>query len=137
LTDLQGFTVDELSVLLAGDAEDWSLETLGETIKSDHGYTMSSSAVRNLLEVMSMFTPEQRRDFLAFVTGSPRLPLGGFRNLSPPLTVVCKKGGDNDYLPSVMTCVNYLKLPDYSSKGVLKEKLELAMNEGKGCFHLS
>jgi len=36
-----------------------------------------------------------------------------------------------------MTCVNYLKLPDYSSKEVLKEKLLLAVEEGANEFHLS
>jgi len=42
----------------------------------------------------------------------------------------------NRFLPSVMTCFNYLKLPDYSTKEVLKEKLLLAINEGAE-FHLS
>jgi len=40
-----------------------------------------------------------------------------FKSLNPPLTVVKKTvdEGENpeDYLPSVMTCQNYLKLPDY------------------------
>jgi E3 ubiquitin-protein ligase TRIP12 len=43
----------------------------------------------------------------------------------------------NDYLPSVMTCVNYLKLPEYSNKAVMREKLSTAMKEGVGSFHLS
>ena len=43
----------------------------------------------------------------------------------------------DDYLPSVMTCANYLKLPDYSSKKIVKEKLRLAAAEGQYCFHLS
>ena len=56
-------------------------------------------------------------------------------------TVVCKPSEppytSDDYLPSVMTCVNYLKMPDYSSMGVLKEKLFIAIQEGQGAFHLS
>jgi E3 ubiquitin-protein ligase TRIP12 len=56
-------------------------------------------------------------------------------------TVVCK-GSDppytsDDYLPSVMTCVNYLKMPDYSNMDILREKLSTAMKEGQGAFHLS
>ena len=43
----------------------------------------------------------------------------------------------DDYLPSVMTCANYLKLPDYSSKKIMKEKLRLAVAECQYCFHLS
>jgi E3 ubiquitin-protein ligase TRIP12 len=36
-----------------------------------------------------------------------------------------------------MTCVNYLKLPDYSSLDFLKERLSVAIKEGQGAFHLS
>ncbi len=43
----------------------------------------------------------------------------------------------DDYLPSVMTCVNYLKLPDYSSVDIMREKLRVASKEGQYCFHLS
>lgn len=57
------------------------------------------------------------------------------------LTVVCKPSEppytSDDFLPSVMTCVNYLKLPDYSSMQVLREKLNVAIMEGQGAFHLS
>ena len=56
-------------------------------------------------------------------------------------TVVCKPSeppySSDDYLPSVMTCVNYLKMPDYSSIDILKAKLDVAMKEGQGAFHLS
>jgi E3 ubiquitin-protein ligase TRIP12 len=56
-------------------------------------------------------------------------------------TVVCKPSEapytSDDYLPSVMTCVNYLKMPDYSSIDVLREKMNVAMREGQGAFHLS
>jgi E3 ubiquitin-protein ligase TRIP12 len=76
-----------------------------------------------------------------FITGSPRLPVGGLARLSPRLTVVQKKpeaGVSSDaYLPSVMTCANYLKLPDYSSKQVMRERLLTAINEGQGAFLLS
>jgi E3 ubiquitin-protein ligase TRIP12 len=56
-------------------------------------------------------------------------------------TVVCKPSEppltSDDYLPSVMTCVNYLKMPDYSSFEVLRDKLNVAIVEGQGAFHLS
>ena len=57
--------------------EDWSLETLMDSIKADHGYNLDSRSVRNLLQVMSELEPHQKRDFLQFVTGSPKLPIGG------------------------------------------------------------
>jgi len=56
-------------------------------------------------------------------------------------TVVCRPSDPpftpDEYLPSVMTCVNYLKMPDYSTVGVMREKLFMAMKEGQGAFHLS
>lgn len=67
--------------------------------------------------------------------------LAGFKALSPPLTVVRKtlelNMNPDDFLPSVMTCVNYLKLPDYSSIEVMREKLRIAASEGQHSFHLS
>lgn len=65
----------------------------------------------------------------------------GFKSLTPMFTVVCRPSEppykSDDYLPSVMTCVNYLKLPDYSSLEVLRERLIMAIQEGQGAFHLS
>ncbi|KAJ9640308.1 Ubiquitin fusion degradation protein 4 [Coniosporium tulheliwenetii] len=138
---LKAFTPDELVMLFGRVEEDWSLETLMDSVKADHGYNLDSKSVRNLLQTMSELSPTQRRDFLQFVTGSPKLPIGGFKSLTPMFTVVCKPSEppltSDDYLPSVMTCVNYLKMPDYSSIEVLGKKLQVAMSEGQGAFHLS
>ncbi|KXX83354.1 Ubiquitin fusion degradation protein 4 [Madurella mycetomatis] len=138
---LSAFTPDELCTLFGRVDEDWSLETLMDSVKADHGYNMDSKSVRNLLQTMSELTPSQRRDFLQFTTGSPKLPIGGFKSLTPMFTVVCKPSEapytSDDYLPSVMTCVNYLKLPDYSSVEILKQRLFTAIKEGQGAFHLS
>jgi len=141
ISDLQAFTADELVMLFGNSDEDWGIETLNEAIKADHGFNGESRSIRDLIELMSEFDVTARRDFLQFITGSPKLPIGGFRGLNPPLTVVRKPHEvpltADDYLPSVMTCVNYLKLPEYSSKKVMREKLCTAMKEGVGSFHLS
>ncbi|KAK6512211.1 Ubiquitin-protein ligase [Arthrobotrys musiformis] len=138
---LRAFTPDELVMMFGRVEEDWSLETLMDSIKADHGFNMDSKSVRNLLQVMSQFNLQQRREFLQFVTGSPKLPIGGFKNLTPMFTVVCKPSEppfvSDDYLPSVMTCVNYLKLPDYTCVEVLRQRLQTAVHEGSGAFHLS
>uniref|UniRef100_UPI00358FECBF E3 ubiquitin-protein ligase TRIP12 isoform X2 n=1 Tax=Myxine glutinosa TaxID=7769 RepID=UPI00358FECBF len=142
LHHLQLFFPEELDMLLCGgQSEAWDVRQLMDSCRPDHGYNHDSRAVRFLFEVLSSFDSSQQRLFLQFVTGSPRLPVGGFRSLNPPLTIVRKgeggeKGGDGA-LPSVMTCVNYLKLPDYSSASVLRERLLLAAREGQRSFHLS
>jgi len=67
--------------------------------------------------------------------------LSGFKSLSPPLTIVRRilepNMNPDEFLPSVMTCVNYLKLPDYSSVEVMRARLRLAAQEGQHSFHLS
>ncbi|ODH12981.1 hypothetical protein ACO22_07722 [Paracoccidioides brasiliensis] len=140
-SSLQSFTPDELVMLFGQVEEDWSIETLMDSMKADHGFNMDSRSVRNLLQVMSEFTKQERRDFLQFVTGSPKLPIGGFKSLTPMFTVVCRPSDPpylpDDYLPSVMTCVNYLKLPDYSNIDILRKRLNVAIHEGQGAFHLS
>ncbi|KAI1369985.1 HECT-domain-containing protein [Xylaria arbuscula] len=140
-TALSAFTPDELVTLFGRAEEDWSLETLTDSIKADHGFNMDSKSVKNLLQTMSELTLTQRRDFLQFTTGSPKLPIGGFKSLTPMFTVVCKPSEapytSDDYLPSVMTCVNYLKLPNYTSIEALRRQLFVAIREGQGAFHLS
>ncbi len=82
-------------------------------------------AVRTLSRFISMFA-------------NPRV---GFKALTPMFTVVCKPSEppytSDDYLPSVMTCVNYLKLPDYTSLDVMRRRMNTAIKEGQGAFHLS
>jgi E3 ubiquitin-protein ligase TRIP12 len=56
-----------------------------------HGYSASSPAVQALVKVLAKLTPTDQKAFLRFVTGSPRLPLGGLGNLRPRLTVVRKE----------------------------------------------
>jgi len=138
---LRAFTPEELDLLFNGSRDLWEREAIVESLKFDHGYTRSSGAVGFLLGIMCEFTDAERRQFLKFVTGSPRLPVGGLSRMVPRLTIVKKSpesGNSPDaYLPSVMTCANYLKLPDYSSKEVMRERLLTAINEGQGCFLLS
>ena len=95
---LKAFTPNELVMLFGQVDEDWSIESmfhlslgrrllwmlmlilllaLMDSIKADHGFNMDSRSVRNLLETMSQFSVQERRDFLQFVTGSPKLPIGG------------------------------------------------------------
>lgn len=134
------FSEDEIESLLCGSVEEWTPDYLLECIKFDHGYSPSSIPVKHLLEVLCSLTEEDRRRFLRFVTGSPRLPAGGLVELQPRLTVVRKHSADDASavdLPSVMTCANYLKLPAYEDVAVLRERLMYALHEGQGSFDLS
>ncbi|KAG9400417.1 Ubiquitin-protein ligase [Aphanomyces cochlioides] len=146
-----------LNILTMLSAADWSLLLADSTrhlwpggaveIKTymvcDHGYTQDSQAISWLVDILVELTPEEQRLFVQFVTGSHRLPLGGLAKLDPPLTVVRKlttqdESQTNDaVLPSASTCTNYLKLPDYSSKDVMRARLLYVIHEGQLSFHLS
>ena len=82
-----------------------------------------------------MHTHTHTQAFIQFVTGCSSLPPGGLANLHPRLTVVRKEAHTSFVYPSVNTCVHYLKLPEYPSEEVLKERLLDATRE-KG-FHLN
>jgi E3 ubiquitin-protein ligase TRIP12 len=157
---LRLFSPSELEALLCGAGERWTPDLLAQCLRFDHGYTVSSPPVQALISVLCDLTTSQQQAFLRFVTGAPRLPPGGLAKLHPRLTIVCKhpSGGaaaaalgtsagrarlamgtaaaDGD-LPSAMTCANYLKLPPYSSRMALKERLLYAVYEGSGSFLLS
>lgn len=89
---------------------EWRSEAkLAEVIVTAHGYQPNSRAFRDFLRYLCEMEPKQRPKFLRFITGSPRLPIGGFAALDPRLTIVLKKplGADespDSILPSVMTC---------------------------------
>ncbi|XP_034824158.1 E3 ubiquitin-protein ligase TRIP12 isoform X2 [Maniola hyperantus] len=146
LNNLKIFYPEELEQVFCGSAsggreQRWEPRMLAECIRPDHGYNAESRAIRMLIDILASYNREEQRLFLQFVTGSPRLPTGGFKALNPPLTVVRKSLESSldpdEYLPSVMTCVNYLKLPDYSGAEVMRAKLRLAASEGQHSFHLS
>lgn len=141
IDDLKLLTHSELVSLFGKAEEDWSYATLADTIRADHGFTMESDPVRYLLEILSEMKSDEKRAFLQFTTGSPRLPIGGWKALRPVFTVVRKIPEEplkaDDYLPSVMTCANYFKMPSYTTKEIMLKRLLTSMKEGQNSFLLS
>lgn len=99
---------------------------------------------------MREFNVTQKKQLLAFVTGSDRIPIGGLSKLR---FVIVKNGPDSDRLsfmvegmvvpaglspffinrlPTAHTCFNALMLCEYSSKEKLKERLSKAISYAKG-----
>eukprot|EP00931_Biecheleriopsis_adriatica_P119873 TRINITY_DN95049_c0_g1_i1.p1 TRINITY_DN95049_c0_g1~~TRINITY_DN95049_c0_g1_i1.p1 ORF type:complete len:640 (+),score=143.20 TRINITY_DN95049_c0_g1_i1:37-1956(+) len=77
--------------------------------------------------VLQEMSEEQRRQLLHFVTGSGRLPAGGFAMLRPPFTVAVSEAGSLEHLPHANTCVNRLVLHKYQSMDQLRIKLTQAL----------
>ncbi len=111
------------------------------TLKPEYGYTKKSRIFNDIIKFICKLDKNGQREFLIFTIGTSHLPNRGFKALSPKLTIGKKtfdgKDSPDNYLPTVMTCQNYLKLPDYSSYETLESKLLLAMREGSKEFNLS
>lgn len=83
LDALKCFFEDEIEAMMCGTGEKWSVEALTDTIKFDHGYTATSTAISFFLDILTELDAADQRRFLRFVTGSPRLPPGGIAALHP------------------------------------------------------
>lgn len=139
---LQLFSAEELALLLSSAADysdrHWNPRMLERHVVCNHGYDVRSPQVQQLLALVSAMDVADKQLFLRFITGSPRLPLGGFGALSPKFTIVKSVPpagyAPDEMLPTCSTCQVYLKLPGYSTAEVLKDKLLLAIREGQMQF---
>jgi E3 ubiquitin-protein ligase TRIP12 len=134
------FTDQELCRLFRGSLAPFSIETLQQNVSIGHGYNENSPQIGMLFDTILGFDEEERSLFLKFVTGSRSLPVGGLAALAPKLTIdsrVVDDGSTDAAFPSVMTCAHYLKLPEYSSQEVLRERLIYAIHECQNSFDLT
>ena len=84
---------------------------------------------------------EEKAKFVAFVTGSSKVPLEGFKALRGAEGVITRMSVHRSYntedLPCAHTCFNQLDLPDYPSEQVMRGKLMLAIEEGSEGFGIA
>jgi len=131
------FDARELQMVIGGETRALDLDNLQQWTAYHGGYHPSQPIMAWFWEVLGELSPDQQGDFLRFVTGSPRQPLLGFEYMVPRFAiqkVPLDAGGHK--LPSAATCMSLLKLPDYSSKAVLRAKLLYAISANAG-FELS
>lgn len=79
--------------------------------------------------VLNEWDDEKRRKLLTFSTGSDRAPVNGLKSLK---FYIIKEEGDDKKLPSSHTCFNQLCMPVYSSKDILRDKLQTAIDNSTG-----
>ncbi|KAM9301602.1 NEDD4-like E3 ubiquitin-protein ligase WWP2 [Gastrophryne carolinensis] len=130
---LRYFDEKELELMLCGmqeiDLNDWQKNTIYRH------YTKNSKQVQWFWQVVKEMDNEKRIRLLQFVTGTCRLPVGGFAELigSNGHQKFCiDKVGKDTWLPRSHTCFNRLDLPPYKSYEQLKEKLFFAIEETEG-----
>eukprot|EP00918_Siedleckia_nematoides_P015819 GHVU01034184.1.p1 GENE.GHVU01034184.1~~GHVU01034184.1.p1 ORF type:complete len:613 (+),score=132.88 GHVU01034184.1:200-1840(+) len=103
-------------------------------------YSPDDQVIRWFWEVLGELGQTHLASFLQFITGTSRVPLGGFRTLQGvrgPQKFKISKAYGTDHLPASHTCVNQLDLPEYDTKEVLEAKLLKAITEGKEGFGLA
>ncbi|XP_073719715.1 NEDD4-like E3 ubiquitin-protein ligase WWP1 [Misgurnus anguillicaudatus] len=130
---LQYFDEKELEVMLCGmqevDLQDWQRNTVYRH------YTRNSKQIIWFWQFVKEVDNEVRLRLMQFVTGTCRLPLGGFAELmgsNGPQKFCIEKVGKETWLPRSHTCFNRLDLPPYKSFEQLKEKLLFAIEETEG-----
>ena len=94
------------------------------------GIESSAPLVTWFWEVMEEFSLAERSLFLRFVWGRTRLPrsIADFRGRDFVLQILDKYNPPDDFLPESYTCFFLLKMPRYSAKKVLREKLKYAIH---------
>jgi hypothetical protein len=111
------------------DVDDW------ENSAIYRNYTRTSKQVFWFWKFVRELDNEKRTRLLQFVTGTCRLPVGGFTELmgsNGPQRFCVEKVGKETWLPRSHTCFNRLDLPPYRSFEQLSEKLTLAIEETEG-----
>ena len=88
-----------------------------------------SPGYQRLVNVLCSVSADERKAFVQFVTGCSSLPPGGLVNLYPRLTIVRKEFTDKHVMPSVNTCAHYLKMPEYPTEEMVRQRLLDATKE--------
>ena len=129
------FNHRELELVISGlptiDIKDWKRNTLYEN------YNEQTPIIKYFWEIIESYDNDERAEFLQFVTGSSKVPLEGFcalQGIGGVNKFLISKVFDKNYdrLPTAHTCTNQLDLPEYPNKEILKQRLKVALKEGKG-----
>ncbi|BGP20322.1 hypothetical protein JCM10213_002049 [Rhodosporidiobolus nylandii] len=133
---LRMFNQSELAVLVGGTDEAIDIDDLKRnTVYSGWSADENTPTIQAFWDVVASFSKEERAQLVRFVTSCERPPLLGFSQLNP-LFAIRKSSDDQERLPTSATCVNLLKLPEYTDPANLREKLLYAITSGAG-FDLS
>lgn len=134
---IEMFNEREFRELISGDRSG-KIDTrnLRDNVTYSGGYTENSETIHLFWQVVEEdLSDTERAALLQFVTSSPRAPLLGFQYLNPPFCIQ-KAGEDTSRYPTASTCMNLLKLPPYTTRDAVREKLKYAIMQNTG-FDLS
>eukprot|EP01117_Protostelium_nocturnum_P011166 TRINITY_DN4055_c0_g2_i2.p1 TRINITY_DN4055_c0_g2~~TRINITY_DN4055_c0_g2_i2.p1 ORF type:complete len:958 (+),score=321.19 TRINITY_DN4055_c0_g2_i2:373-3246(+) len=122
------FHPEEMETIICGSSEELNFSELQRVTRYE-GFDSESQQIKWFWEVVNELSYEDKKKFLAFSTGSDRVPIGGLKNIS---FIIQKNGINQEQLPSASTCYNVLLLPEYVSKEILQHKFHYAIENGQG-----
>jgi len=121
----------EMQMLLCGSHEVGDVSLLRLRTVYRGAYHDEHPTIQWLWDVLSELPTVDIRRLLMFVTGSDRVPVGGFEQMR--LIVQSTVPVSDSALPVSHTCFNILDLPvTYESKAVLRERLLFALEHAQG-----
>ena len=120
-------------MLISGQQRRMDVNDLAKNTNYIGGYNAGSSVIKWFWKMVEKMTDDEHAKLLMFVTSCPRSPLLGFAHMEPKFTI-SKLDSDkpNEKLPTASTCFNILRLPNYASESILREKLVYALNSNAG-----
>ncbi|KAJ2449596.1 putative E3 ubiquitin-protein ligase [Coemansia sp. RSA 2336] len=124
------FKPEEIELMVHGSGEDWDPEAL-MPLTEYHGFSgQTQKLVEWFWQALQEISTRERKLFLAFITGSDRLPTVMARSTFKLKLMLL--GTESNRLPIAHTCFNQLGLWQYRTKDELKHKLMMAINESEG-----
>merc|ERR1719359_1437382 len=114
------FDPSDLELLVCGTPE-LDFKALREVTVYDGGFDATTPAIKWFWEVVLEWPMEQQAKLLLFATGCAKAPIGGLGKLNFKI----QRNGGTNRLPTAATCFNTLLLPEYDSKEVLRNRLEV------------
>lgn len=133
---LENFDEHELELLIGGlskiNLDDWRLHTKLKNC------TIDTPLVKWFWDIVKSYDEDRRARLLQFVTGSPRVPIQGFKALQGVnselrlFTIHLIRNACTNNLPKSHTCFNRIDLPPYETYEKLRDKLTQAIEETMG-----
>ncbi|KAK6526155.1 hypothetical protein TWF281_011191 [Arthrobotrys megalospora] len=114
---------------LVEGSKEIDIAALEAAAKYDDGYHPNHRCIKDFWAIVRTYDNEQKRALLEFVTASDRVPVSG---ISSVMFVIQRNGGDSERVPTSLTCFGRLLLPEYSGRKKMKEKLRVALENGRG-----
>ncbi|OJD17204.1 hypothetical protein AJ78_02697 [Emergomyces pasteurianus Ep9510] len=127
-TALSIFTPEALKTVIEG-IQEIDINELEHHTRYEGGFEPDHRVIRDFWTIVKRYPQTRKRQLLEFVTASDRVPVNGISSI---MFVIQRNGTGDSRLPTSLTCFGRLLLPEYSTRTILEEKLEKALENARG-----